>query len=150
MGWGWHVQGMNNRIHHAIQVLQHVFIGKAHYAETLRKEKVPAVFVSLTFVLCAVGRPINFDNEAFSETHKINHKAINRSLLAKSQPHPFELSKPPPELAFGARSVSAKSPRNFVGHQALSVHAPHPYPSPSRGGELFVSAGNSRLASPYE
>jgi hypothetical protein len=68
MGWGWHVEGINNRIHHAIQVLRHVFIGKVHYTEALRKEKVLAVFVSLTFVRCAVGGPINFDNEAFSET----------------------------------------------------------------------------------
>ena len=133
MGWRWHVEGMNNRIHHAIQVLQHVFIGKAHYTETLRNEKVLAVFVSLTFVRCAVGRPINFDNEAFSETHKINHKRSIGACWRNLSPTPLSCRSLPQSLL--SALVLFRRSLLAISLAIRRYHSTHPTPTPPRQGE---------------
>jgi len=80
--------------------------------------------ISGNLAIRAVGAAIDLDDQPAREACEVDDEMIDGNLLAEPAADLLQLPQLAPKAALGARSISAKVPRSFVGHGAYGY--PHP------------------------
>ena len=75
------MSAFNNHLHYSVDVLEHIVVPKSQNTETLSAQ--PSVTLSIMIQFWSVLAAINFYDESFLQTHKIDDVIPQRLLAPK-------------------------------------------------------------------
>lgn len=100
------VEGCNNAIHHAFDILHHVHIPKTYDLKALSTQIcLPGSILCQLFerTVCSA---IDFYNQLLRKAYKIYNERIDGHLLAEFVALPLQLAKLLPKMSFGDSPIS--------------------------------------------
>ena len=109
MSPGRRAQGASDRLHHPIQVLDHLAVPEPDDLKSARLEHLRplGVVIGLIKVLSAV----EFDDQLGVDAGEIGDVAVNRKLAAELEPVELASSQRPPEACLNLRLLGAQGSR---------------------------------------
>ena len=146
-GWGWGSKRVDDRVHHAFDILSDLGIPDPHDTEALVSQILLPPLVSGDLPIGAVGTTIDLDDEAVRQAREVDNAMIDGHLLPELEARVLQIAELPPQPALGERPAPPQCTYPFVGHGERGV-TPTPNPSPQGGGGSRRSKRNGRVSWP--